>query len=127
MHVALLWTINDFPTYGNLSSWSTKGYLACPVYNKDTASTRLRSKICYADHRRFLHIGHPWRRSRLHNNKHELRSAPTECTGEEALLQLQSVENVILGKSRRNQDTKRKRTFAGLNWTKKNIFFELEY
>ena len=34
---------------------------------------------------------------------------------------------MILGKSRRNQDTKRKRTLAGLNWTKKNIFFELEY
>ena len=23
MHAALLWTINDFPTYANLSGWST--------------------------------------------------------------------------------------------------------
>ncbi|XP_026384960.1 uncharacterized protein LOC113280563 [Papaver somniferum] len=30
MHAAVLWTINDFPAYGNLSGWSTKGYLACP-------------------------------------------------------------------------------------------------
>ncbi|XP_020266413.1 uncharacterized protein LOC109841901 [Asparagus officinalis] len=27
----LMWTINDFPAYGNLSSWSTKGKFACPV------------------------------------------------------------------------------------------------
>ena len=25
LHAALFWTINDFPTYGNLSGWSTKG------------------------------------------------------------------------------------------------------
>nr|GMC99870.1 uncharacterized protein LOC109184453 [Ipomoea batatas] len=24
LHASLLWTINDFPTYGNLSGWSTK-------------------------------------------------------------------------------------------------------
>ena len=26
LHVALLWTINDFPAYGDLSGWSIKGY-----------------------------------------------------------------------------------------------------
>jgi hypothetical protein len=36
MHAALLWTINDFPTYTNLSGWSTKGKLACPIYMEDT-------------------------------------------------------------------------------------------
>ena len=30
MHAALLWTINDFPTHGDISGWSTKGALACP-------------------------------------------------------------------------------------------------
>ena len=111
----LFYGLNDFPAYGNQSGWSTKGYLACPICNKDTVSTCLRSKICYVDHCRFFHIGHPLRCSCLHNNKHELRSAPTECTGEEVLLQLQSVENVILEKSRRNEDKKRKRTPAELN------------
>ncbi|KAA0058417.1 gamma-aminobutyrate transaminase POP2 [Cucumis melo var. makuwa] len=28
LHATLLWTINDFPTYGDLSGWSTKGYHA---------------------------------------------------------------------------------------------------
>ena len=31
LHVALMWTINDFPAYGMLSRWSTHGLLACPV------------------------------------------------------------------------------------------------
>ncbi|KAL6333794.1 hypothetical protein AAG906_028980 [Vitis piasezkii] len=31
MHAAILWTINDFPAYGMLSGWSTKGYMACPL------------------------------------------------------------------------------------------------
>ncbi|XP_058006753.1 uncharacterized protein LOC131182124 [Hevea brasiliensis] len=31
LHAALLWTINDFPAYGMLSGWSTKGKLACPL------------------------------------------------------------------------------------------------
>jgi len=30
MRAALMWTINDFPTYGMVSSWSTHGKLACP-------------------------------------------------------------------------------------------------
>ena len=31
MHASLLWTINDFPTYGNLSGWS------CLLYTSDAA------------------------------------------------------------------------------------------
>jgi hypothetical protein len=38
LHASLLWTINDFPAYANLSGWSTKGKLACSVCNKDTVS-----------------------------------------------------------------------------------------
>ena len=47
MHASLLWTINDFPAYGDLSGWSTKGYLACPVCNDDAPSRKLRNKIRY--------------------------------------------------------------------------------
>ena len=31
LKVVLLWTINDFLTYGNLSGCSVKGYLAYPI------------------------------------------------------------------------------------------------
>ena len=30
LKVMLLWEINDFPTYGNLSGFFVKGYKACP-------------------------------------------------------------------------------------------------
>lgn len=34
----LLWTINDFPAYGNLSGYSTHGRKACPVCGVQTSS-----------------------------------------------------------------------------------------
>ncbi|KAK3218820.1 hypothetical protein Dsin_012790 [Dipteronia sinensis] len=56
MHATLLWTISDFPTYANLSGWSTKGRFACPYCNKKTHHHRLKhlSKYCYMGHHRFL-------------------------------------------------------------------------
>ncbi|XP_042961531.1 uncharacterized protein LOC122296147 [Carya illinoinensis] len=38
LHAALLWTINDFPAYANLSGWSTKGKMACPSCREGTNS-----------------------------------------------------------------------------------------
>jgi len=59
-HASLLWSINDIPTYGNLSGWSVKEHLACPIYNKDTWSQYLLhwKKQCYIGHRRFLEPDH---------------------------------------------------------------------
>ncbi|KAK9193548.1 hypothetical protein WN944_004245 [Citrus x changshan-huyou] len=37
MHAAVLWIVNDFPAYGDLSGWSTKGYKACPNFVKNKA------------------------------------------------------------------------------------------
>jgi hypothetical protein len=64
LHSALLWTINDFPAYANLSGWSTKGKLACPVCNKDASFRSLKygHKTCYMGHRRWLPQGHEWRK-----------------------------------------------------------------
>ncbi|XP_042946147.1 uncharacterized protein LOC122279527 [Carya illinoinensis] len=42
LHAALIWTINGFPAYGNLSGWSTKGKLACPACNASTDSKWLK-------------------------------------------------------------------------------------
>ncbi|XP_020271116.1 uncharacterized protein LOC109846302 [Asparagus officinalis] len=41
MRAALMWTINDFPTYGMLSGYSVHGYKACPYCHVDTTSTWL--------------------------------------------------------------------------------------
>lgn len=60
LRAALLWTINDFPAYANLSGWSTKGKYACLCCNKETSSFSLQhgSKFCYWGHRRLLERGH---------------------------------------------------------------------
>ncbi|XP_041025418.1 uncharacterized protein LOC121265822 [Juglans microcarpa x Juglans regia] len=52
LHVALMWTINDFPAYENLFGWSTKGKLACPSCNEGTDSNWLKygRKHCYMGH-----------------------------------------------------------------------------
>ncbi|XP_021722865.1 uncharacterized protein LOC110690354 [Chenopodium quinoa] len=48
LHAALIYTINDFPSYGNLSGWPTKGKRACPYCNVDTCSIYLKGskKLC---------------------------------------------------------------------------------
>ena len=119
MHVAVLWTINDFPAYGDFSGWSTKGYMACPVCNDQTYSQGLRNKVCYMGHRRFLPKDHPWRRSRKFNGKREDGEAPRELTGEDVLMQLERLQGLTLGK---HGNRKRKRNPEELNWTKRSIF-----
>ena len=125
MHAALMWTINDFPAYGNLSGWSTKGYMACPTCNKDPSSQRLKDKIGYTGARRYLPENHTWRRSKLFNGKLENRTIPVELSGEQILEQLDCLTNVKFGKHPLNR--KRKRLPEELNWTKKSILFELPY
>jgi len=41
MFAVLMWTVHDFSCCANVSGWSTKGYLACPNFHKDTCSERL--------------------------------------------------------------------------------------
>ena len=50
MHAALLWTVNDFSAYGDISGWCIKGYKACPTCNDDITSDRIRGKICFTGH-----------------------------------------------------------------------------
>ena len=42
LRVVLLWTINDFPTYGNLKGCTVKGYNACPYCGLDAPKCRLK-------------------------------------------------------------------------------------
>ncbi|XP_022032165.1 uncharacterized protein LOC110933243 [Helianthus annuus] len=56
-------TISDFPAYGNLSGYKTKGKKACPVCEDETSSVYLKNckKTVYMGHRRFLPDGHIYR------------------------------------------------------------------
>ncbi|XP_042444004.1 uncharacterized protein LOC122029118 [Zingiber officinale] len=64
LKAVLLWTINDFPAYGNFSGCTTHGYYACPICGEDTYAKHLQNgkKMSFAGHRRFLPRFHPYRR-----------------------------------------------------------------
>ncbi|KAL6335840.1 hypothetical protein AAG906_040561 [Vitis piasezkii] len=112
LRAVLLWTINDFPAYGNLSGCVVKGYFACPICGEDTFSHRLKhgKKNSYTGHRRFLPCNHPFRKQKkAFNGKQEFSSPPQPLSGEE-----------ILRKIDLNVNTTN-------CWKKKSIFFDLEY
>ncbi|XP_038976115.1 uncharacterized protein LOC120107036 [Phoenix dactylifera] len=100
LRAALIWTINDFPAYANLSGWSTKGRIACPSCGDSTHSYWLKNggKFCYMGHRRWLEPNHPFRfQNDLFDSTTELRSAPIPPTGTEVLRQMHGT-NYIPGK-----------------------------
>ncbi|KAI5350571.1 hypothetical protein L3X38_003462 [Prunus dulcis] len=84
----LLWTINDFSAYGNLSGCVVKGYKANKICDNDTPSHRFKNghKIYYIRHRKWLPINHPCRRHRAaFNGKPEYGTPPKPLIGEEVL------------------------------------------
>ena len=52
IHVMLFCTINDFPTYNNLSRYYVKDYKACPICEENTTSHQLKNgrKTIYLCH-----------------------------------------------------------------------------
>jgi len=99
LYVSILWTINDFPAYGNLSGWSTKGKFACPCCNKDTWSLSLPNgkKICYMGSRRFLPLGHSWRNNaKAFDGTKESRPPPTQLSGDDIARQYQQFDQVSI-------------------------------
>ena len=129
LRAILLWTINDFPAYGMLSGWSTKGKFACPYCHKDTDFLWLKcgSKHCYMGHRRFLPMDHRWRKNKASfNNTVETREPPVPLSGEGVLQQYESFEQITFGKSTRKRKQREEET-RWHNWRKKSIFFELQY
>ncbi|XP_020249180.1 uncharacterized protein LOC109826563 [Asparagus officinalis] len=90
LRAALIWTINDFPAYANLSGWSTKGKLACPCCNKHTHSIRLKygGKQSYMGHRRYLDENHSWRKDKKSfDGTRERGYAAPKLTGDDILKQ----------------------------------------
>ncbi|KAG8490967.1 hypothetical protein CXB51_014698 [Gossypium anomalum] len=112
LRTALLWTINDFSAYANLSSWSTKGRYACPCCATQTCSKWLYNgkKFSYMGHRRWLDGNHKFRFQRtLFDGTDEYRGAPEQTIGSEILFMLKDI-NFSYGKMNQphNMQTKRR-------------------
>ena len=102
-YILFMWTIHDFPAYGTVSEWSTKGQNAYPVCLEDTVSQRLCSKICYTGHRRFLHDKHWCRKNKSFNRKFESKGSPRTFSGSQILTQLDALPKVTFGKDGNRQ------------------------
>ncbi|KAA0045435.1 uncharacterized protein E6C27_scaffold294G00340 [Cucumis melo var. makuwa] len=83
LHSTLLWMINDFAAYGDLSEWSTKEYQAYSICMGDRSSFEIRSKISFMGYRRYLLENHVWHRSKLHDGKVEHRPPLVVMNGHE--------------------------------------------
>ncbi|KAL6191588.1 hypothetical protein ACLB2K_037978 [Fragaria x ananassa] len=87
----LLWTINDFPAYGNVTGLTTKGEFACPVCGPDTCSQWLvlANKTVYLGYRMFLAQNHPFRsKHKWFDGTKERRRRPKIFTGLAVVLPL---------------------------------------
>nr|GEZ63399.1 hypothetical protein [Tanacetum cinerariifolium] len=93
-------TINDFPAYGNLSGYGTKGEKACPVCENGTHSRWLTNcrKTIYMGHQRVLHRHHPYRKKEnICDGTSEDRSMPKLMDGYATLSQVADL-NITFGK-----------------------------
>ncbi|XP_057422588.1 uncharacterized protein LOC130716624 [Lotus japonicus] len=81
MRAMLFCTINDFPAYGNLSSYSVKGHKACPICEKDTSYHQLNHgrKTVYLGHRKFLDRHHPYRKKKKAFNGKSEHGVADKC------------------------------------------------
>ncbi|GJS58354.1 hypothetical protein Tco_0653138 [Tanacetum coccineum] len=128
MRAMVLWTINDFPARSSLSGWSGQGYKACPTCNEDTPSVRVLGKTAYVGHRRFLKKPHKWRRSLEFNGEIENGDPPRKFDRDQIQAQLARLPTRVKGKHPSYGGVKIKRNvLVELNWTKRSIFYELEY
>ncbi|KAG8493023.1 hypothetical protein CXB51_010409 [Gossypium anomalum] len=110
LHAALLWTINDFPAYANLSGWITKGRYACPCCAAQICSKWLynEKKFSYMGHRRWLDGNHRFRFQRtLFDGTEEFREAPEQTIGSEILFMLKDI-NFSYGKMNQPHNTQTK-------------------
>ena len=76
---ALMWTLNDFTTYGMLSGWMTTGTLGCPICMEQTKAFTIKNyvKVCYFDcHHQFLPLDHPYRRNEKAFKKMVVETSP---------------------------------------------------
>ncbi|XP_030936487.1 uncharacterized protein LOC115961691 [Quercus lobata] len=124
MRATLLWTIHDYPGFGNIFGWRTKDYHSCYTCNDQPYSEVLESKIRFINHRAYLPMEHRWRHSRLHNGLPEKRKRFLELQVGKIQEQLDRMPNIILGKHPSN---KKRQLIGEPNWSKVSILYKLPY
>ncbi|XP_071741136.1 uncharacterized protein [Rutidosis leptorrhynchoides] len=114
-------TISDFPAYGNLSGYSTKGMKVCPICESETCSVWLKNckKPVFMGHRKSLPLTHPYRMmGNLFDGNDEVDSLRPPLDGEATFAKVESI-NILFGKSNTSRE-------KGI-WKKRSIFWDLPY
>ena len=128
---SLMWTINDFPTYADLSGWSTKGELACPSCAVETDSLYLINghKFCYIGHRQWLDVNHHFRKEGLlFDGSNDMRLPPEPLIAVDIIFGTEHLLGRCLGRKCQLAYNKRKRREEDpIGWKKRSIFFTLPY
>ncbi|XP_010693722.1 uncharacterized protein LOC104906639 [Beta vulgaris subsp. vulgaris] len=112
LRAMLLYTLSDFPTYGNLSGYKNEGKNACPICLDDMESKYLPTchKHVYMRTRRLLRRDHPYR-----NNKKAFDGQVEEGVARRPLTAIEVYDRV-----------KRSDRAEGV-WEKESIFWSLPY
>ncbi|KAL8145506.1 hypothetical protein AgCh_003604 [Apium graveolens] len=123
LRATLLWMINNFPTYGNLSGCVNKGYLGCPVCGDDTVANYLpySRKICYQGHRRYLPRHHSYKKKKVAFSGQQEFGQPRQPLYRQEVLEQK--ENIKFSYGKKVKKSKK----VDCAWKKKSVFFELEY
>ncbi|XP_056848084.1 uncharacterized protein LOC108815770 isoform X2 [Raphanus sativus] len=113
LRAMLLWTISDFPAYGNLAGCKVKGRMGCPLCGKNTDSMWLKfsRKHVYMCHRKGLPPAHRFRgKKRWFDGKAEQGRKGRILTGREISQNLRHFKNEF-GNVKRST-SKRKRVIS---------------
>ncbi|KAL4369021.1 hypothetical protein GQ457_05G017300 [Hibiscus cannabinus] len=114
---ALLWTINDFPAFANLSGWSTKGRYACPCCAAETCSMWLynENKFSYMGHHQWLDENHRFRYDKdLFEGTEESISAPEQMSGSDIFAMLKQMK-FTYGKMSESSNMRSKKKMKDVN------------
>ncbi|KAF7141455.1 hypothetical protein RHSIM_Rhsim06G0076200 [Rhododendron simsii] len=122
MRVTMWWTVHDWPAFGDISGWRTKGHYACYPCNDEPFYESLRSKTAYLNHRAYFPNNHPERRKKAaYDGKSEERKRSLELPVHKIEEQLKNVPKISFGKDPSN----RKRPRYEPNWTKVSILYDM--
>nr|XP_011468494.1 PREDICTED: uncharacterized protein LOC101296414 [Fragaria vesca subsp. vesca] len=128
MRAAVLFTVNDFPTYGMISGQTTHGYKECPICIDEVNSSHHAHRVVYLGSRRWLPPDHPWwYDAQVFDGTVEHGPKPEGRSGQWILDMLNQHWFGILSSTRYVNDQNPPTPEEFKYWTHMSSFFELPY
>ena len=101
-------TMRAAAAYGTISGYSTSGYKACPVCADERSSFRIRSRISFMGHRRYLPLHYSRRKSKEYDGRVENRVPPEALSGDDIFKNIDSIWKGQPGKNEKIQEINEK-------------------